>query len=341
MPKPTIEDVARLAGVSVATVSRVINKQGGVKASTEGRILAAIEELNYIPNAVARSMVRKTTNTIGVIIPDINNPFFPLVVSGIEQQARKKGYFTILCNTNESPDIEEEVIQVLLERSVDGLIITTADEDGYQLQPVIERKIPVVAVDRQIKNYEVDTVLVGNVDGAYQATRHLILQGHKKIAIIRGPQNTTPGFERFAGYQRALAEYGLPVRPDYVLDGDFKEASGYLLTKNLFSLADRPTAIFTANNLMTLGCLKALAEIGWVLGEEVSLIGFDDIDVAEFVDPKLTVVSRPMRQLGEAAFDLLYEKMTHRGTWAMRHYVLSPELKIRQSCVLRSGRAML
>lgn len=335
MPKPTIEDVAKLANVSTATVSRVINKQGGVKPRTEERILGAIEQLNYIPNAVARSMVRKKTNTIGVIIPDINNPFFPLVMSGIEQQARNKGYFTILCNTNESPEIEKELIQVLLERSVDGLIITTADEFGYQLQPVIERKIPVVAVDRQIKNYEVDTVLVGNLDGAYQATRHLILQGHTKIAIIRGPQNTTPGHERYIGYRRALEDYNILPVAEYVQEGDFKEESGYLCTKKLFALPERPTAIFTANNLMTLGCLKALTDVKWVLGEEVSLIGFDDIDVAEFVNPPLSVVSRPMRQLGEVAFDLLYEKMIHEGEWVKRHYVLSPEIKIRQSCVLR------
>ncbi len=340
MHKPTIEDVAKLAKVSTATVSRVINKQGGVKSSKEQRILEVIEELAYIPNAVARSMVRKITNTIGVIIPDINNPFFPLVVSGIEQQARKKGYFTILCNTNESPEIEEELIQILLERSVDGLIITTANEYGHQLQPVIDRRIPVVAVDRQIRNYEVDTVLVGNMDGAYQATRHLILQGHKKIAIIRGPQNTTPGYERFVGYRRALEDYNIPLLDEYVLEGDFKEESGYLDTQKLHSLQDRPTAIFTANNLMTLGCLKALTKIGWVLGEEVSLIGFDDLDVAEFVNPQLTVVSRPMRQLGEAAFDLLYEKMTHQGEWTKRHYVLSPKIKIRQSCVLRPSKTM-
>lgn len=336
MRKPTIKDVAILANVSTATVSRVVNRQGGIKSKTEERVQKAIEQLSYIPNALARSMVRKQTNTIGVIIPDINNPFFPLLVSGIEQQARKKGYFTILCNSNESPEIESELIQVLLERSVDGLIITTADECGYQLQPVIDRMIPVVAVDRQIKNFEVDTVLVGNVDGAYQATRHLILQGHTKIAIIRGPQKTTPGYERFVGFQRALAEYNIDLDEGYVMEGDFREQSGYECTKKLFKLNEPPTAIFTSNNLITLGCLKALTEIGWVLGEQVGLIGFDDLDFAEFVNPPLTVVSRPMRQLGEAAFDLLYAQMTNQEDRPKRHYVLSPEIKIRQSCSLKS-----
>ncbi|MDA5107920.1 LacI family DNA-binding transcriptional regulator [Brevibacillus thermoruber] len=335
MHKPTIEDVAKRANVSIATVSRVINRQGGVRQKTEARILAAIEELNYIPNAVARSMVKKTTNTIGIIIPDVNNPFFPTVVSGIEQKAREKGYFTFLCNTNESADTERELLTILLERSVDGLIITTADEAGDQLQTVMDAKIPVVAVDRAIKKFEVDTVLVGNVDGAYQATRHLILQGHKRIAIICGPQNTTPGYERFVGYKRALDDYGIPVVQEYVLEGDFKEESGRRLTKQLYQLPERPTAIFSSNNLMTVGCMKALYELDWKLGEEVSFIGFDDVDIATFVNPPLTVVSRPMRKLGEVAFEMLYERMTEGWDGAKRHYVLSPELKIRQSCRLK------
>lgn len=335
LSKPTIEDVAKRANVSIATVSRVINRQGGVRAKTEASILAAIEELNYIPNAVARSMVKKTTHTIGILIPDVNNPFFPTVVSGIEQKAREKGYFTMLCNTNESAETERELLQILMERSVDGLIITTADEAGDHLQAVIDAKIPVVAVDRPIKKFEVDTVLVGNVDGAYQATRHLILQGHQKIAIICGPQNTTPGYERFVGYKRAFADYGLPIVPEYVLEGDFKEESGNLLTKQLYNLAERPTAIFSSNNLMTIGCIKALMELNWKLGEEIAFIGFDDVDIATFVNPPLTVVSRPMRKLGEIAFDILFDRMTEGQEGANRHYVLSPELNIRQSCRLK------
>ncbi|MFM1654836.1 LacI family DNA-binding transcriptional regulator [Brevibacillus sp. B_LB10_24] len=335
MSKPTIEDVAKRANVSTATVSRVINRQGGVREKTKARILAAIEELNYIPNAVARSMVKKTTNTIGIIIPDINNPFFPLVVSGIEQKAREKGYFTILCNTNESAETETELLKILMERSVDGLIITTADEEGDHLQAVIDAKIPIVAVDRSIKQFEVDTVLVGNIDGAYQATRHLILQGHQKIAIICGPQNTTPGYERYVGYRRALEEYGLPLVPEYILEGDFKEESGTRLTKALHSLAERPTAILSSNNLMTIGCVKALMELCWKIGEEVAFIGFDDVDIATFINPPLTVVSRPMRKLGEVAFEILHERMKEGLDGAKRHYVLSPELNIRQSCRLK------
>jgi LacI family transcriptional regulator len=335
LSKPTIEDVAKLAGFSIATVSRVINKQEGVTKTTKTRIVSAIEELRYIPNAVARSMVKKKTNTIGIIIPDVNNPFFPVVVSEIEQRAREEGYFTMLCNTNESAETEKELLQIFMERSIDGLIITTAEEEGYQLQAAIDAKIPIVAVDRAVKKYEVDTVLIANRDGAYQAIRHLILQGHRKIAIICGPQNTTPGFERLVGYKKAMEDFDIPIVEPYILQGDFKEQSGFEMTKILHSMPERPTAIFTSNNLMTLGCLKALVEIDWKLGEDVSLVAFDDLDIATFVNPPLTLVSRPMRKLGEIAFEILLERMKGNVDGPKRHYMLSPELQIRQSCRLK------
>ncbi|CAH2714155.1 Catabolite control protein A [Neobacillus rhizosphaerae] len=332
--KPTIEDVARLAKVSIATVSRVINNQGGVRKATEERIVNAINELGYIRSAVARSMKRKETHTIGIIVPDIKNPFFPLVVSGIEQKAREKGYYTILSSTNESPMVEEEIVKIFIERGVDGVIITTANEAGDHIKLLHDQGIPIVAVDRAIKNFEVDTVLVDNVNGSYQAVQHLILQGHKKIAIICGPQNTTPGHERFLGYKKALEEYNIPFDESMVIQGDFMEGSGYHAAQELFDLETRPTAIFSSNNLMTIGCVKALIDLDWKLGEEVSFIGFDDVEIATFIKPKLSVVSRPMNTLGEIAVQLLYERMNVKENLPKRQYLLSPELKIRESCQL-------
>jgi len=332
--KPTIEDVAKLANVSIATVSRVINNQGGVRKATEERIVNAINELGYIRSAVARSMKRKETHTIGIIVPDIKNPFFPLVVSGIEQKAREKGYYTILSSTNESPIVEEEIVKIFIERGVDGVIITTANEAGDHIKLLHDQGIPIVAVDRAIKNFEVDTVLVDNVNGSYQAVQHLILQGHKKIAIICGPQNTTPGKERFLGYKKALEDYNIPFDDNMVIQGDFMEGSGYHAAHELFDLETRPTAIFSSNNLMTIGCMKALVDLDWKLGEEVSFIGFDDVEIATFIKPKLSVVSRPMNTLGEIAVQLLYERMNVKGDLPKRQYLLSPELKIRESCQL-------
>ncbi|WHY85527.1 LacI family DNA-binding transcriptional regulator [Neobacillus novalis] len=332
--KPTIEDVAKLAKVSIATVSRVINNQGGVRKATEERIVSAINELGYIRSAVARSMKRKETHTIGIIVPDIKNPFFPFVVSGIEQKAREKGYYTILSSTNESPIVEEEIVKIFIERGVDGVIITTANETGDHIKLLHDQGIPIVAIDRAIKNFEVDTVLVDNVNGSYQAVQHLILQGHKKIAIICGPQNTTPGHERFLGYKKALEDYNIPLDDKLVIQGDFMEGSGFHATHELFDLEARPTAIFSSNNLMTIGCMKALVDLDWKLGEEVSFIGFDDVEIATFIKPKLSVVSRPMNTLGEIAVQLLYERMNVKGNLPKRQYLLSPELKIRESCQL-------
>lgn len=332
--KPNIQDVAKLADVSIATVSRVINNQGGVRRVTEERILKAIEELGYIRSAAARTMKRKETNTIGVIVPDIKNPFFPLVMAGIEQKAREKEFFTILSSTNESPKVEEEIVKNFIERGVDGVIITTANENGDHLKLLQEQGIPVVAVDRSIKKFKVDTVLVDNKKGSYQAVQHLILQGHEKIAIICGPQSTTPGLERFLGYKKALEDYNIELDERYVMHGDFGEQSGIESTKRLFELDDQPTAIFSSNNLMTIGCMKALDELNWKLGSEVSFIGFDEVDIATFLNPKLSVVARPMNAIGEIAFQLLHERISFKGALPKREYLLSPELKIRESCRL-------
>ncbi|RLQ92286.1 LacI family DNA-binding transcriptional regulator [Falsibacillus albus] len=329
--KATIQDVARVAEVSIATVSRVINNQGGVRKATEERILKAIEETGYIRNAAARSIKIKDTKTIGVIVPDINNPFFPSVMAGIEQKARENGYLAILASTNESTVVEGEILKNFIERGVDGVILTTANEAGDHLKQVHEQGIPVVAVDRSIQRYDCDTVLVDNVKGSYQAVQHMILQGHEKIAIICGPQNTTPGRERFIGYKKALEDYNIPLDERYIIQGDFGERSGYLAAKELHDLEERPTAIFASNNLMTIGCVKAVSALDWKLGEEVSFFGFDDVEIATFVNPKLSVVSRPMHAVGEIAFQLLHERIQFKEPLPKREYKLSPELIVRES----------
>lgn len=334
--KPTIEDVAKKAGVSVATVSRVINNQGGVRKTTEERIVKAIKELNYVRNAVARSMVRKETKTIGVIIPDICNPFFSEVVAGIESQALKQDYFVTLSSSNESKVIEKNIIHHFLERGMDGVVLTTADESGEVLKPLINANIPVVAVDRAIQKYEVDTVLVDNVEGSYNAVQHLINQGHRKIAIICGPLNTTPGYERFQGYRSAMEDNKLEIKDEWIGYGDFMEKSGYNLTKQFYELPNKPTAIFSSNNLMSIGSVKALNDLNWKIGKEVSFIGFDDIEIATFMKPTLTMVSRPMRNIGEIAIQLLFDRINNKGSSSLnkREYRLSPTLVVRESCGL-------
>lgn len=333
MKKPTIHDVANKANVSVATVSRVINKLGGVKPNTEHDILKAIEELNYVRSAVARSMVRKETKTIGVIVPDILNPFFPEVLAGVEKMANERNYFTLLSSSHGSLEAEKQIIQHFIERGVDGVILTTANEEGSQLKPLIDANIPIVAIDREITKYPVDTVLTGNREGSYQAVKHLIELGHRDIAIITGPLDTTPGRERYKGYQQALKEAGIQVKDDFIGYGNFMENSGYALTNRFYRLEHKPTAIFSCNNLMSMGALKALRNLGWRVSEEVSFIGFDDIEIAAFIDPSLTMVSRSNMSLGSKAFQLLYDRMSDKNVEAMpkREIISIPELVIREA----------
>jgi LacI family transcriptional regulator len=279
-------------------------------------------------------MVRKETKTIGVIIPDFTNPFFSEVIAGLQKAALEHNYFTLISSSNESKMIESEILQHYIERGVDGLVVTTADQNGDQLDPVIKAGIPIVAVDRQIHNYEVDTVLTGNREGAYEAVKHLIGKGHTEIAIIRGPQDTTPGLERYRGYERAMKEYGLPIRQEWIGEGDFRESSGFTCAKRFYETINRPTAIFSCNNLMSIGAVKALQQLNWKIGEEVAFVGFDDIEIATFIKPNLTMVSRHMRNLGEISFQLLHDRMknSQETGFLKRQHILSPYLIVRESC---------
>lgn len=328
----TIWDVARLAQVSISTVSRVQSGSASVKPETRDRVLQAFRQLDYEPDAIARSMVKKTTHSIGVVIPDITNPFFPSVIKGIEELARKLGYSSILCNTDESPEEEEKAIRILRQKRVDGLIITTADEQGLHIRKVAGDGLPVVLVDRRVAGSNLDAVMIDNVLGAYQAARHLILQGHKQIGVIAGPQNITPGRERLKGFQKALREYGVQLEGQYTKIGDFREESGYTLGRQLLEMPRRPTAIFSCNNLMTIGLLRAILESGLRIGTEIAMVGFDDIEVATMLNPPITVVTRPMYKMGSLAFELLNERIEGTGPAQGRTVVLVPELVVRGSC---------
>lgn len=330
----TIRDVARLARVSISTVSRVQSGAASVKPETKERVLQALRQLDYQPDDVARSMVMKRTHTIGVVIPDITNPFFPSVIKGIEDLARKRGYSTILCNTDESPEEEQKAIRMLRQKRVDGLVITTADENGKQIRKAVADGLPVVLVDRKAEGCDLDVVLIDNVLGAYQAARHLILQGHKKIGVIAGPQSVTPGRERLKGFQTALREYGVQFEERYTKIGDFREESGYALGRQLLESPKPPTAIFSCNNLMTIGLLKAILERGLRIGTDIAVVGFDDIEIATMLNPPITVVARPMYKMGTLACDLLMERIEGTGPADGRSVILIPELVVRGSCRL-------
>lgn len=329
----TIRDVARKAGVSVATVSRVVNNQGGVRPATAEKINKAMQELNYIPNVLARSVASQKSYLLGMIIPDIENPFFAAVYTGVNKIAGESSYTTLLGDSEDKIEREEELVRTMLEHRASGLILTPVFENAEWLSRV-KIDVPVCLVDRDIEGMDCDRVLIDNVSGAYEATKLLIKNGHTRIGVITGPLDSTPGKERYNGYQKCLKEQGIPIEPVLVKIGDFREGSGYRLGGELLKAENPPTAILSCNNLMTLGLLEAINSSEVKVGSDVAVVGFDDISVATLMEPRLTVVSRPMREMGEWAAKLLLKRIINPNS-PKQLVMMTPNLIVRGSEVLR------
>jgi len=327
----TVKDVADLAGVSTATISRVLNNHPQVADETRSKVLWAMEQLNYQPSRVARRLRMEASQILGLIISDIANPFFTSVVRGIEDVAYANGYSLFLCNSDEDPAKEELYIQVLLAEKVAGVIISPTDEDGITCKTLVESGVPLVAMDRRLRRLEVDTVVVDNVLGAYEAVSHLIQLGHRRIGLIGGPVHITTGRERQEGYKKALTEHGIGLDEGLIKIGDFKQGSGYQMACELLETDDPPTAIFTANNLMTLGALNAIHEKGLNIPRDVAIVGFDDMPWAPSLDPPLTAVAQPTYELGCTAANLLLQRIADKDREIVE-MKLEPTLIIRASC---------
>lgn len=323
-----IRDVAAQAGVSSATVSRWL---GGRQVREAAAIAQAVDELGFRPNAVARSLKSGRRGVIGVVVPDITNPFFAAVVKGLEQASRGRPYRMLLAHSDESNELEAEILADLAGR-VDGIILAPAHEqDGSPLQ-LHEAGIQAVLLDREVAGGELfDVVLVDNVNGAVSVARHLAGLGHRHVAMINGPNDTTPGRERRQGFLHGLATAGLELDPQYDLVGDFREGSGQQLTFQLLALPEPPTAIFTANNLMTVGALTALRDMRVRVPEDVSLVGFDDLTLGSLLEPPLTCVVRPDVEQGALAMRLLLSRLEAGAKGPPRRLVLDTRLEVRGS----------
>ncbi|MCS7201400.1 MAG: LacI family transcriptional regulator [Dictyoglomus sp.] len=330
---PTMKDVAKLAGVSVSTVSHVINKTRHVEEETKKKVLSAIKELGYRPNIVARSLRKKTTHTVGLIVSNITNLFYPEVVRGVEDTLLNYKYNLILCNSDENIDKEREYIEVLYSKQVDGIIITPSKstETRKNLEIFISQNIPVVLVDRRIKGIDTDVVLVDNISGTFLATEYLINLGHKRIGIITGPLDTTTGKERLEGYLQALDKNKIPRDDSLIKEGDFKRDGGYIKGKELLSLEDPPTAIISSNNLMTLGLISAIQELELKIPDDLSVISFDDMEWFKYFSPSITAIYQPSYELGKNAGLLLLERLRRRRKKA-KEVILPTKLIIRESC---------
>ncbi len=315
--------------MSVATVSRTINEVDRVSPEVRERVLAAAESLSYRPNAVARSLRAQNTRTLGLVIPNIKNPFFTQVARAIEDAARERGYSLIFGNTDEDPEKEAEYLNVLLEKQVDGLIVSPARATSSQLEELLWNGVPVVFLDRYVRGIEAPVVRADGRRAVDELVEYLVGFGHEKLAIISGPAETVPGRERLDAFVKGAEERNVPVDEGRIKVGDFRRKSGYKAMRDLLERDEPPTAVFAANNLMALGALQALKRAGIRVPEDISFASFDDVSWFELVDPSITAIAQPVRELGIAAAQMLPALVEGEEVESV---ILDAELVVRGSC---------
>lgn len=329
MAAPTNKDVASRAGVSIATVSRVINGLPNVRPELRRKVLRVVKKLNYQPSRTAQRLRVKRSRVIGLVISDIQNPFFTSVVRGAEDAAYERGYSLVLCDSDEDPEKEKLYTDVMRAEGVAGVIVATTSDANSHIQNLLAHNIPVVAIDRRVKDRRVDSVVVANAKGAFMAVEHLLGLGHRRIAMV-SMRSLPTGTERQAGYLRALRKYGVRGSRRLIRLGVPKPEGGYQYARQLLSLDPRPTAIFVDNNMMMLGALEAIRECGIRVPQELSVVGFDDVPWATLLNPPLTVVAQPTHELGRKAVEQVLKRLDQPGETGS-HFQLMPRLIIRDS----------
>jgi len=327
----TIVEVARRARVSPTTVSHVVNGTRFVSAEARARVEHAILALGYRPNALARSLRRGQSHTLGLLLPDSGNPFFAEMGRAVEQAASEAGFSVILCNTENDRARERHYLGALARKQVDGIVLVAAEERGQALQGLLRARMPVVATDRERPGLAVDTVVAEHERGGELATRHLLSLGHRRIACIAGPRALSPSALRVAGWRRALEEAGAEADPALLVHGDFHPGTGAAAARALLALPRPPTAVFACNDLMALGVLRAAAELGRRVPDDLAVVGYDDIELAPFASPPLTTVAQPKREMGREAVRLLTARIADRSRPPQRT-VLPVALRVRRSC---------
>ncbi|MDD1966110.1 LacI family transcriptional regulator [Pseudomonas putida] len=327
----TIKDVAALAGISYTTVSHVLNRTRPVSDAVRKKVEEAITQLDYVPSAVARSLKAKSTATIGLLIPNGINPYFAELARGIEDYCERNGFCVILCNSDDNLQKQRNYLRVLLEKRVDGLIVSSVGGDDSLVESLAAVRTPLVIVDRDLENITADLVRIDHELGAWLATSHLLELGHQHIACICGPAQTSVARMRLAGYQRAMREAGVEVQDSWVVESDFTGPSGYQAACTLLE-TDRPTAIFAANDMVGIGVLRAAAERNVKVPADLSVVGFDDIQMSQFVYPALTTVGQSILQLGERAAEVLLRRITTRGEAPdVQQSIVAPSMVLRES----------
>ena len=325
----TIKDVAREAGFSVATVSRVLNNSGPVRDETRRRIEEVAGRLHYTPNVAARSLITRKTLTIGVLLPDLYGEFFSEVIRGIDRAARNGGYHLLVSGSHNDREEIEAAVHAMHGR-VDGLIVMSPGLEPRAIVAGLPRRLPLVLLNCEEECNEFDSVNVDNYGGAREMVRHLVGLGHQRVAIIGGASDNYDARERLRGYRDAVEGRGGVASEELLVEGDFTESSGHKAARKLLALDPRPTAIFAANDSMAIGALSALREAGVLVPEDMAVAGFDDIPIARYLSPPLSSVHVPIRGLGMRAVERLLLAMTDAEEKARE--VLPTRLVVRESC---------
>jgi LacI family transcriptional regulator len=334
----TVRDVARKAGVSAMTVSRVINGVAGVRPETRRAVERAITELDFVPNGVARGLMSAKSGTLGLIVPDISNPFFSILVRGAETVARRAGYRVLLCNSEGDLNLERQYVQDMISHRAEGLMIApVGDRSKATLTLLARRKLPFVLIDRSVAGLQCDLVQSDSVAGAKLLVSHLASIGHQRIAVIIEPDNVSTARERLEGYMAAMKAAGVKVDPRLVIRTTADRAGGYGAMQQILTLDPRPTAVFAVNNMTALGAMQALRERNIVVPRDIALVCFDEVEHLAVLSPFLTVVNQPTEMFGTLGAQLLLDRVAGDAGGTPRVVVLPAELLVRESCGAKSG----
>nr|WP_284237300.1 LacI family DNA-binding transcriptional regulator [Paenibacillus glycanilyticus] len=332
--KATIYDVAKAAGVSIATVSLVINGKGKISEERRNEIKQIMMQMGYKPSMIASALTGKKTYALGLLVPDISNPFFAEIARAVEDEGQRHGYSVFICSTDNKDEKVERYAELLQQKNVDGVIIGTGLKDLSVLDPLLKANIPVTLLARELPSVEVPSVVVDDYKGGSAAAEHLIMLGHRNLAVLAEQDSISSSRERVRGFRATAEQAGLPLDPAFVLSTSIKEAKAK--ASELFQSGNRPTAIFCCNDLLAIGALQAAKELGVRIPEECSIVGFDDTVLASVTDPPLTTIAQPIEQLGQTALQLLVRQIGKPGESPER-VVLPPSLTIRKSTAMRAS----
>lgn len=332
MGEVTIKEVAKKAGVSIGTVSRVINGAKDVKEKNRIKVEAAIEELNFRPNHYAKNLKSNKSNLIGIIVPDLTDEFFLFLTNGIEQAATHEGYLVVVLTSKGNAELEKKYIEFLWEKRVDGIVITSAGGNEDILLPIRDKGTPVVFVDRKPQSHLFDSVYVDKRHGAYLATSYLIECGHRKIALATGPKELVTNADRFSGFIQALYDHNIPIQNEYIRFGSFTEESGleFMHWFTSLSVEERPTAVLSGSTVITYGCLYGAIRLGVSIPDDLSMISYGSLGMEELINPKITYIHQMSTEVSEITSKLILEKIKTPLSHAQQT-VLTPHIVVRDS----------